>query len=121
MQLRILLALHDPAVHRVERDPVEETSLAPRTRAATTTTSTQEFSSTINAATKATYSNPSRNSVTVMRTVNRGSLRNRLCICITPAVRRLVPLSSVHLRMPMKRFRTALRRCKGILWIRPRC
>ncbi|GGX62335.1 hypothetical protein GCM10010510_03410 [Streptomyces anandii JCM 4720] len=60
---------------------------AASTPAAITTTSTQDFSNTISAATNATYSNPSRNSVTPMRTVSRRSLRKRLCILHHPAVR----------------------------------
>src|SRR4051795_4204811 len=48
------------------------------------TTSSHDFSNTINAAKKATYSSPSRNMVTVIRTVKRRSLRKRLRICTTP-------------------------------------
>lgn len=56
---------------------------APNTSATITTTRTQDFSSAISAATKPTYNRPSRKRVTPMRTVNRRSLRKRLCICTT--------------------------------------
>ena len=68
---------------------------APSSAAAITTTSTQDFSSTISAVTNPTYSSPSRNSVMPIRAVSRRSGWKRLCIAIT-SKSGTRPDSSVH-------------------------